>query len=232
MQFVPANKLSSHREKRERCPLGKRGSSDGEFSSGGENRPRANHFFVRIWRFWNEKIGKFVWKFLFSSFAATVHRQTILCLFYRILTNVEKGQPKRLVRCVTCPTFIRIAYRAARRQKQHLPTKKNGKGVETKIQIKSLYTSSYNIFSLPTINLCNGIYHFNFRHIGNTLVTVFFILLLLLWSLNLGKPHSFFYVLHFYYIYKINLHSLPLPLAQRAKTISLVVCSLFVMKSL
>lgn len=81
--------------------------------------------------------------------------------------NVEKGHPKRLVRCVTCPTFIRIAYRAARQQK-------NVKGVETKIQIKSLCTSSYNIFSLPTINLCNGIYHFNFRHIGNTLVTVFF----------------------------------------------------------
>lgn len=36
-------------KKRERCPLGKRGSSDDEFSSGGENRPRADHFFfVRI----------------------------------------------------------------------------------------------------------------------------------------------------------------------------------------
>lgn len=46
MQFVPANKLSSHREKAG-CPLVAKSSSDGEFSSGEENRSRAdNHFFV------------------------------------------------------------------------------------------------------------------------------------------------------------------------------------------
>lgn len=48
MQFVPANKLSSHREKAG-CPLVAKSSSDGEFSSGEENRSRADiHFFVRI----------------------------------------------------------------------------------------------------------------------------------------------------------------------------------------
>lgn len=54
MQFVPANKLSSHREKAG-CPLAAKSSSDGEFSSGEENRSRAdNHFF-------------FVFDFLFES---------------------------------------------------------------------------------------------------------------------------------------------------------------------
>lgn len=49
MQFVPANKLSSHREKAG-CPLVAKSSSDGEFSSGEENRSRADNLFfcVRI----------------------------------------------------------------------------------------------------------------------------------------------------------------------------------------
>lgn len=85
MQFVPANKLSSHREKAG-CPLVAKSSSDGEFSSGEKNRSRAdNHFlcsnlFLRVR---NEERGNYFkgWSwtieirfFLFSSFAASVVR--------------------------------------------------------------------------------------------------------------------------------------------------------------
>lgn len=93
MQFVPANKLSSHREKAG-CPLVAKSSSDGEFSSGEENRSRAdNHFFV--FEFFCESEKKSVeiilkveveqlkhFFFLFSSFAATVvRRKQNLCNF-------------------------------------------------------------------------------------------------------------------------------------------------------
>lgn len=92
MQFVPANKLSSHREKAG-CPLVAKSSSDGEFSSGEENRSRAdNHFlcsiFLRVrkeergnyFKGWSWTIETFF--FLFSSFAATVvRRKQNLCNF-------------------------------------------------------------------------------------------------------------------------------------------------------
>lgn len=148
MQFVPANKLSSHREKAG-CPLVAKSSSDGEFSSGEENRSRAdNHFFE--FEFFCESEMKSVeiilrlklnnWNtffFLFSSFAATVvRRKQNLCIFIDL--GVEKDQlklrwTKQGLWCdVTCPTFVRFAddkksvcvcvciknYQNRRRQKQ------------------------------------------------------------------------------------------------------------------
>lgn len=166
MQFVPANKLSSHREK-VGCPLVAKSSSDGEFSSGEENRSRAdNNFFVRIFlRVRNEERGNYFkgWSwtieirfFLFSSFAATVvRRKQNLCNFIDL--EVEKDQLKlRWTKqgpwCdVTCPTFVRFAddkKSVCVVCMKHLPKPSKA---ETKIQIKSLYTfilyfSPYNQF--------------------------------------------------------------------------------------
>lgn len=147
MQFVPANKLSSHREKAG-CPLVEKSSSDGEFSSGEENRSRAdNHFFVFEFFCESEKksveiilkveVEQLKHFFLFSSFAATVvRRKQNLCNFIDL--EVEKDQlklrwTKQGTWCdVTCPTFVRFAddiksacvcmhentYQNRRRQKQ------------------------------------------------------------------------------------------------------------------
>lgn len=121
--------------------------------------------------------------FLFSSFAATVRRKQKFMQLYRFWVGIVKKEINwnwTLDQTRTAVVWCHVSHIcpvAADDKKsvwvcvyawKHLPKPSKA---ETKIQIKSLYT--FILYSLPTINLCNGIYHFNFRHIGNTLVTVF-----------------------------------------------------------
>lgn len=122
--------------------------------------------------------------FLFSSFAATVRRKQKFMQLYRFWVGIVKKEINwnwTLDQTRTAVVWCHVSHIcpvAADDKKsvwvcvyawKHLPKPSKA---ETKIQIKSLYT--FILYSLPTINLCNGIYHFNFRHIGNTLVTVFY----------------------------------------------------------
>lgn len=207
MQFVPANKLSSHREKAG-CPLVAKSSSDGEFSSGEENRSRADNdsFFVDFFTRQNEKCGKYFkgWSwtietFFFSSAASLPpFAENKFMQFYRFWMGIEKDQlqldagpnkDRGVMSRVLHSSGSQTTKRVSVCTWKHLPKPSKA---ETKIQIKSLYT--FILYSLPTINLCNGIYHFNFRHIGNTLVTVFYsssFLLLQTLITQPRQPHSF-----------------------------------------
>lgn len=141
--------------------------------------------------------------FLFSSFAVTVRRKQKFMQLYRFWVGIVKKEINwnwTLDQTRTAVVWCHVSHIrpvAADDKKsvwvcvyawKHLPKPSKA---ETKIQIKSLYT--FILYSLPTINLCNGIYHFNFRHIGNTLVTVFFIHLLFLSLITQPRPqpHSF-----------------------------------------